>query len=84
MADLDQMHEVCRYISPARENARLLNEEYRYLFRARLKEESIKRIRFSDGEVAALALFRIDELRAYCKTYPDRVATGLADAIQYL
>jgi len=84
LSDLDRLHEVCRYISPARENAVLLNEEYRFLYRARLKEESVKRIRFTDGEVAALALFGVDELRAYCVRYPERVASGLGDAILYL
>lgn len=83
LGDLDDLRELARYISPARQGRYLLNEEYRYLYRARLKPGAVGQIRFSDGEVGALALFNVVELRRYCQRFPERTASGLSDALGY-
>ncbi len=60
-----------------------LNFEYRYLFRARLKASSASRIRFTDGEVAGLCVFSVSELRSLVARFPQRVASGLSDAVAF-
>lgn len=60
-----------------------INNEHRVLYRARIKPEAAARIRFSDGEVAGLSVFSVSELRALVKRYPERVASGLSDAIGF-
>jgi isopentenyldiphosphate isomerase len=82
--DLSDFHPLERYNSyTIRLTDGPLNNEYRVLYRARLKAESAGRIRFSDGEVAGLAVFAISELRELVRRYPERVASGLGDAMQY-
>jgi len=83
LGDLDDLRELARYISPARQGCYLLDEEYRYLYRAMLKPGAVGQIRFSDGEVGALALFNMVELRRYCQRFPERAASGLSDALGY-
>ena len=65
------------------ESSPALNFEYRYLFKARLKEGSTSRIRFTDGEVAGLCVFAVSELRSLVSRFPERVASGLSDAVAY-
>ncbi len=60
-----------------------LNNEYRYLYRARLRTSAAQQIRFTDGEVAGLAVFSVPELRALIDRFPDRIASGLSDAMVY-
>jgi hypothetical protein len=60
-----------------------INNEHRVLYRARLKSEAAARIRFSDGEVAGLSVFAVEELRALVAQYPERVASGLSDAMGF-
>lgn len=67
----------------ARQDARKINNEHRVLFRARLKPEAAAQIRFSDGEVAGLTVFAVGELRTLVRQYPERVASGLRDAIGF-
>jgi isopentenyldiphosphate isomerase len=59
------------------------NHEHRVLYRARLKSSAAERIRFQDGEVAGLAVFSLPELREMISIYPDRIASGLSDAIDF-
>lgn len=59
----------------------LINVERRHLYRARLKAERVGRARFCDGEVAALAVFALDELRELTRRFPERAASGLLDTI---
>ena len=60
-----------------------INEEHRVLYRARLTSASISCIRFTDGEVAALGVFSVPELRELIRRYPERIASGLADSMAY-
>lgn len=87
LEDLDDIQLLGRYnsytgIEGDAERAPL-NNEHRFLYRAKLKPETAKNIRFSDGEVAGLSVFAVSELRALVQQYPERVASGLADAIGF-
>ena len=57
------------------------NVELRCGFRARLVPGVLERIRFADGEVAALAVFSISELEELVRRQPERVASGLAHSL---
>lgn len=84
--DLWDLQMLARYNSFAGENAPALgpvNHEHRVLFRASLKPEAADKIRFADGEVAGLTVFAVSELRELVRRYPERVASGLSDAIGY-
>jgi isopentenyldiphosphate isomerase len=56
----------------------LYNVEYRAVYRSRLQPGALSRIRFVDGEVAAVALFAASEVRRLIEAAPERVASGLA------
>lgn len=60
-----------------------VNNEHRVLYRAKLKNDAVARIRFADGEVAGLGVMNVAELRLLVGRYPERVATGLRDAMKY-
>jgi 8-oxo-dGTP pyrophosphatase MutT (NUDIX family) len=82
--DLDDLRLLAHYNSDApMQDCGSLNYEHRVLYRARLKPEAAGRIRFNDGEVAALAVFSLPELHALSKRYPERVASGLGDALGF-
>jgi isopentenyldiphosphate isomerase len=53
------------------------NVEFRTVFRSRLKGGRLDGIRFVDGEVAAICLFTMRELKALLGTFPGTVASGL-------
>ncbi len=55
-----------------------LDVEYATVYRGSLAADAFRRVRFPDGEVAAIALFRLSELRTLLGDCPDRVAPGLA------
>jgi isopentenyldiphosphate isomerase len=57
------------------------NREWRVVYRSRLQPGALARIRFADGEVAAIALFTVGELRAHVRAYPERIASGLTGAL---
>ncbi|HEX9017652.1 MAG TPA: NUDIX domain-containing protein [Anaerolineaceae bacterium] len=86
--DLEDLRLVARYnsfsaqaeSSPASPS---VNNEHRVLYRAQLKPEAASRIQFTDGEVAGLIIFAVGELRALVQKYPQRVASGLSDAIGF-
>jgi len=59
------------------------NHEFRVLFRARLKPDAYERIRFEDGEVAALAVFSVTQLKELASRFPERIASGLSDALVF-
>jgi isopentenyldiphosphate isomerase len=59
-------------------DAPLHNREWRSVFSARLQAKALPRIRFADGEVAAIATFSLDELRTLAEAFPERLASGLA------
>ena len=54
-----------------------LNVEHHTVFRGRLRPEALARLRFPDGEVAAVCLIAVPELARYLAAFPDRVASGL-------
>ncbi len=60
-----------------------VNNEYRILYRARLKSTAAENIRFTDGEVVGLAVFSVPGLKAMVDRYPERIASGLGDAIGF-
>ncbi len=57
------------------------NIEFRYVFHCRLKPGKVEAVRFKDGEVAAVAVFTREALRALVNHLPDRVASGLSAAL---
>lgn len=59
------------------------NVEHRTVFSALLKPEAAWSMRFVDGEVAALALFTLPELKALLCQFSDRVASGLAMSLPF-
>jgi 8-oxo-dGTP pyrophosphatase MutT (NUDIX family) len=54
-----------------------INIEHRTVYRAALTPEALCNLRFSDGEVAALCLFRRDDLSTLLEQQPARCASGL-------
>ena len=46
-----------------------------------LKPQALSRIRFADGEVAAIALISISELRTLLQNFPERAAGGITDSL---
>lgn len=88
LGDLDDFRGIGRYNSirgggAADEPFIKMNNEHRVLYQARIKPEAVARIRFTDGEVAGLAVFLVSELRALVEQFPERVASGLGDAMAY-
>ncbi len=53
------------------------NIEHRTVYRGRLRPGALARACFADGEVAALCVFALPELRRYLEAFPERVASGL-------
>lgn len=64
-------------VSPEQE---LVDAEFRAVYAARLTAEGLLCARFTDGEVAALAVCEVGELEALMRVFPDRVASGLRDS----
>ena len=83
LEDLQDLHSIDAYegISPPIEGRVWHNREWRVVYRSRLAAGALGRIRFADGEVAALAIFAVDELRALVEAHPERVASGLAGSL---
>jgi isopentenyldiphosphate isomerase len=83
LEDLQDLHSIGAYegISPPIEGRVWRNREWRVVYRSRLKPDALARIRFADGEVAAIALFTVEELRALVRAYPERVASGLTGSL---
>lgn len=81
--DLEEMHEVCRFDAPADSGPEPRNHEYRVLYQARLKAASVNRIRLREGEVAGLAVISLPELRVLIERFPERVASGLVEAMPF-
>lgn len=83
--DVVDLRPVGAYASAAPdENAARCNAEYRQVYRARVAAGFMDRARFADGEVAALALFSLEELRALLAAQPERAAAGLAESAYLL
>jgi isopentenyldiphosphate isomerase len=56
------------------------NNEYRTVYRCRLRPGSLARVRFSDAEVAGICLIDVGELARLIERFPDRIASGLTDS----
>lgn len=84
LEDLSGLREIARYtdLRPGRESGPV-NQEFRVLYQSILKPEAAGKIRFSDGEVAGLALFSVAELRRLAAQNPERAAGGLTGALPY-
>lgn len=59
----------------------MLDVEHRTVFRARLQPGALERIRFADGEVAAIAVFADDDLQDLMREAPERIASGLSASL---
>ena len=70
------------YVDPADDGA-IYNAERRHVYRGRLGAGGLSRLRFVDGEVAAIALFAVPALAALIERFPERVASGLRASWRY-
>jgi 8-oxo-dGTP pyrophosphatase MutT (NUDIX family) len=57
--------------------------EHTTLFRARIRRDSLTKLRLQESEVGGLALFNRDELSEWIAKHPDRVGGGLIDSWPY-
>ena len=76
--DLEEIHCVGRY--EHRETTTrtdFINVELPTVYRARLKSQSMAKLHFADGEVAALTMITRNALHELGSRHPDRVASGL-------
>jgi isopentenyldiphosphate isomerase len=64
------------YKDPSHREA-IYDIEYSLVYRCRLAEGALQSISFSDGEVAAIASFDVDELATLIAEHPERIASGL-------
>jgi len=60
---------------------RVHDVELRSVYQTELVAGAFPRIRFVDGEVAGICLFRLAELKELVKRFPDRVASGLSASL---
>lgn len=67
-------------VTPLKKLPDYFEVEHTAIYRATLNDNAYHRIRFTDGEVAALAQFQIDELAHLIQRYPERVGGGLRDS----
>lgn len=70
------------YIDP-RDDGTIYDVEDCHVYRGRLHEGALSRIRFVDGEAAAVALFAVPALAALIERFPERVGPGLRAAWRY-
>jgi len=83
LEDLMGIRLTARYDTTAGRKDGPRNNEYRYLYQGQLKASGVARIRFSDGEVAALSVFALPELRLLVERFPERIASGLSGAMPF-
>ena len=82
--DLTELRCVGRYEQrEATSRTDFINVEYRTVFRARLKSQSMAELHFADGEVAALTIITRDALHELVSRHPDRVASGLRGTLPW-
>jgi isopentenyldiphosphate isomerase len=60
---------------------KIRNQEYRYVFRCRIKPETLSQIRLGSKEVAAFAIFSLAELVILTERKPERIASGLKNSL---
>jgi isopentenyldiphosphate isomerase len=83
LEDLEEIRLVTQFAGEGQDAGLLRNSEFRTLYRAKVKAEALPRIRFTDGEVAGLAIISVVEMRELVKRYPERVASGMIDSIAF-
>lgn len=85
LGDLADLRKITEHAAAAHPIAgtHLINPEYCYLYRAKIRPAEFASIRFSDGEVAGLALVNLAEIRAMSARFPERVAGGLSESLVY-
>lgn len=89
LEDLNGLQKLCCYESRTGDGKGvtnylgIVNIEYRTLYCATIKPDAYHSIRFSDGEVAGLAVFTVEALQALIRKYPERVASGLLGAMPF-
>jgi isopentenyldiphosphate isomerase len=59
------------------------NAEHHVIYRCRVSEKAIARLKPGAGEVAAIACFSIDELAALMRKFPDHFASGIKNSFKY-
>lgn len=60
------------------------DNEYRVVYRCHLKEDKrLHSLRIEEGEVAAISIFSISELRLMMATFPERMASGLTASFRF-
>jgi|GEM_PF-705813 len=81
--DLQNLRPVGAYDrpSPPTETGRR-DIEFRQVYAARLSPDALGKIRFADGEVAAISVFALDELADLAARFPERIASGLAHSLE--
>lgn len=70
--------DVCRESLPD-----YFDVEHTTVFKGQLVSGAWERLRFVDGEVAALAVFRVSELATLLRDFPERVGGGLRDSFPF-
>jgi isopentenyldiphosphate isomerase len=75
IADLEMLD--CYDYDEEPKKASFQNVEFRMVFRSRLKNDSLLKIKFNDHEVAAICMFSIAELQDMINRFPERIASGL-------
>lgn len=80
---LRQIHTNNIAITPVKTLPNYFDVEHTAIYQATLTNQAYHRIRFIDGEVAALALFQIHELAALIQKFPQRVGGGLRDSFSF-
>jgi 8-oxo-dGTP pyrophosphatase MutT (NUDIX family) len=80
---LEEMEAIGEYnFSSSSDGSRLLNNEYRVVFRSRLKRiDSLANLKLPLREVAAMSFFSIPELRNIVTVFPERIASGLSASL---
>lgn len=84
-ADIAPLREIARYTYPGtpRDDAPFLNVEHRTVYRTRLTEAGLQKIKFADEEAAGIAILPVAQLGALVKSDESRVASGLLHSLEY-
>lgn len=80
VTNLRQIHTNNVVVTPLRNMPNYLDVEHTAIYRATLTSKAYSHIHFTDGEVAGLARFQVDELANLIQKHPERVAGGLRDS----
>lgn len=79
--DIEDYKEIRSYSYCKLERKDFHNIERRTVVWGRLKTDAMPKIEFRDGEVAAICMFTVSELKTLLKKVPERVAPGLTKSL---